>query len=83
MCLTYLADLVCNVDFPLPDGMIYKMSSISTKIMFTAEPPEGKEATATSKAAVSSVLSGKAGLKSFKGGATNVLKAVSGHWNMR
>ena len=73
----HFADLVCNVDFPLPDSMIYKMFSVSTKIMFTAEPPEGKEATAISKAAVSSVFSGKAGFKSFKGGATNVLKAVS------
>ncbi|GHJ86131.1 hypothetical protein NliqN6_2533 [Naganishia liquefaciens] len=76
ICLTHFADLVCNVDFPLPDSMIYKMSSISTKITFAPEPPEGKEATATSKAAVSRVFSGKAGLKSFKGGATNVLKAL-------
>lgn len=78
-CLMHLADLVCNVDFPLPDGMIYKMSSISTKIVFTAEPPEGKDATAMSEAAVSGVLSGRAGLKSFRGGATNVLKAVGRH----
>jgi hypothetical protein len=82
-CLTHLADLVCNVDFQLPDGMIYKMSSISTKIVFAAEPPEGKDATATSKTAVSGVLSGRAGLKSFRGGATNVLKAVRRHPNLR
>ncbi|KAJ9093623.1 hypothetical protein QFC20_007082 [Naganishia adeliensis] len=75
-CLTHLANLVCNVDFPLPDGMIFKMSSLSIKIVFSTEPPEGKEATAMIKTALSSALGGRAGLKSFKAGAMNVMKAL-------
>lgn len=82
-CLTHLVNLVCNVDFPLPDGMIFKMSSLSIKIVFSTEPPEGKEATAMIKTALSSALGGRAGLKSFKAGAMNVLKAVCARYVSR
>jgi hypothetical protein len=49
---------------------------LSVKIVFSTEPPEGKEATAMIKTAVSNALGGRAVLKGFKAGAMNVLKAV-------
>lgn len=82
-CLAHLANLVCNVDFPLPDGLIFKMSSLSIKIVFSTEPPEGKEATAMIETALSGALGGRAGLKSFKAGAMNVLKAVCARYVSR